>query len=152
MYFQQPAKELKGAEVAFTLPLVNPANGEKLGINLEGFIDLVEKDDTIVEFKTTYQTMGLKDAVDSIQLTAYSYAYETLYNKPPKALKIVNFVKNKKPKMVILETKRSKPDYQRFFHLAKQVLKGIRSQVFFPQLSFLCKDCEYEGQCKAWGN
>ncbi len=98
-YVSQPIKEIMGTEIPFTIPLVNPVTGEVLGINLEGYIDLVEKDETIVEFKTTNQSMDQKDADDHIQLTAYSYAYEMLHQRPPKCLKIVNFVKTKKPKI-----------------------------------------------------
>jgi len=65
-------------------------------------------------------------------------------------VRIVDFVKNKKPKFITLETKRSKEDYVRFFHLAGQVLKGIRQEVFFPRQSFMCKDCEYEENCRGW--
>jgi putative RecB family exonuclease len=151
LYFQQSPKEVKGTEVPFVIPLIDPSNGKSLGINLEGFIDLIEKDDTIVEFKTSTQTINPGDIGDYLQLTAYSYAYEILYQKPPKLLKVVNFVKTKKPKMVVLETKRTKADYQRLFYLASQVLKGIKHQIFFPRPSFWCKDCEYEKYCKNWG-
>jgi len=112
--------------------------------------DLIEEDDTIVEFKTSYQTMNQKDINNHLQLTTYSYAYEILYQKPPKCLKVVNFVKTKKPKMIVLETKRDKNDYQRFFSLASQILKGIQSKIFFPRQSFMCKDCEYGEHCRAW--
>lgn len=91
--------------------------------------------------------MSLDTVLNSIQLTAYSYAYEVLYQKPPKALKVINFVKNKKPKINVLETGRGKSDYQRFFCLAKQILRGIKAQVFFPRIGFWCKDCEYEEVC-----
>lgn len=151
LYLYNPIKEIKGTEVPFVVPLINPSNGRSLGISLEGFIDLIEKDDTIVEFKTSSQTMNSGDIEDYLQLTAYSYAYEILYQRPPKLLKVINFVKTKKPKMNVLETKRNKTDYQRLFYLAGQVLKGIKSQIFFPRQSFWCKDCEYDMYCKAWG-
>jgi putative RecB family exonuclease len=150
LYFQNPLKEIKGTEVPFTVPLINPANGQDLHIDLEGIIDLVEKDDTIVEFKTSNQTMNVEDAKESLQLTIYSYAYEMLYRKPPKLLKLIDFVKTKKPKIVPLETKRRKTDYERLFHLASQVLRGIKEQVFFPRSSFWCSDCEYGRQCREW--
>ncbi|MFH1648469.1 MAG: PD-(D/E)XK nuclease family protein [Patescibacteria group bacterium] len=150
LYFHNPIKEVKGTEVPFVIPLINPSNGKNLGIDLEGIIDLIEADETIVEFKTSSQTINQKDINDHLQLTAYSYAYEMLYRKPPKLLKVINFVKTKKPKMITMETKRGKTDYQRFFNLASQILKGIESQIFFPRTSFMCKDCEYERHCKAW--
>ena len=48
-------------------------------MNLEGFFDLITSDEVIVEFKTSGQTMTLRDADNHLQLTAYSYAYETLF-------------------------------------------------------------------------
>ncbi|MFX1486868.1 MAG: PD-(D/E)XK nuclease family protein, partial [Promethearchaeota archaeon] len=121
-----------------------------LDINLEGYIDLIEKDDIITEFKTSNQAMNSRGIEDHLQLTAYSYAYEMLYRKAPRLLKLVDLVKTKKPRIITLEKQAKKLDYQRFFHLASQILRGIRSRVFFPRSSFMCKDCEYSGQCKVW--
>ncbi len=151
LYFQNPIKEVKGSEVPFSVPLIDPASGKELGINLDGFIDLIEADDTIVEFKTSAQTMYPGDVHQHLQLTAYSYAYEMLNHKPPKKLKIIDFVKNKKPKMLTFETKRDKADHQRFIRIASRVLDGIKHEVFIPKQTFMCKDCEYEGPCKGWG-
>jgi putative RecB family exonuclease len=138
------------AEMPFVVPLVNPSTGERLNVNFEGFIDLIERNGTIAEFKTSSQTMNPSVVDNHLQLTAYSYAYEMLYQKPPRLLKLVDFVKTKKPRVVVLETYSEKLDYQRFFNLAKEILKGIQSQVFFPRQSFMCKDCEYMESCKAW--
>jgi CRISPR/Cas system-associated exonuclease Cas4 (RecB family) len=63
---------------------------------------------------------------------------------------VINFVKTRTPKMVILETGRDKRDYERLFYLTKEVLKGIKSGIFFPRQSFMCKDCEYEVFCQRW--
>lgn len=150
LYFHQGHNGAKGSEIPFTVPLVNLSSGEEIGINLEGFIDLIEEDDIIVEFKTSAKTMDPKDVGELTQLTAYSYAFELLHQRPPKLIKLVNFVKAKKPKIIVYETSRSEEDYQRFFYLAKQVLKGIKSGIFFPKPSFWCKGCEYEQPCRAW--
>jgi putative RecB family exonuclease len=139
-----------GAEVSFVLPLVNLSTGERLDINIEGYIDLIEKEDTITEFKTSNQAMNQSDVDDHIQLTAYSYAYQMLYQRPAKLLKLIDFVKAKRPRIVPLEVNRDKVDCERFFHLAGQILRGIRQKVFFPHPSFMCKDCEYAEPCKAW--
>lgn len=151
LYFQNPIKEVKGSEVPFSVPLIDPANGKELGINLDGFIDLIETDDTIVEFKTSAQTMYAGDVHQHLQLTAYSYAYEMLNHRPPKKLKIIDFVKNKKPKMLTFETTRDKADHKRFFQIARRVLDGIQHEVFIPKQTFMCKDCEYAGPCRDWG-
>jgi CRISPR/Cas system-associated exonuclease Cas4 (RecB family) len=128
----------------------NLSTGERLDMNIEGYIDLIEKDDTIVEFKTSNQAMNQNDADDHIQLTAYSYAYQMLYQRPAKLLKLIDFVKAKRPRIVPLEVNSDKVDCERFFYLAKQVLKGIKTRVFFPRASFMCKDCKYGESCRTW--
>jgi len=150
LYAQEPQKKVQGCEVPFTVPLVDPATGEALGMDLEGFLDLVETDGTIVEFKTSAQALNPSDIDSRLQLTAYSYAYELLHRRPPKGIKVVNFVKAKKPRIEIVETKRTKADYAGFFFVAREVLKGIRSEVFFPRLGFWCKECEYAAICPLW--
>jgi putative RecB family exonuclease len=151
LYFQNPIKEAEGSEVHFNVPLVDPTTGKELGVDLEGYFDLIEAGDSIVEFKTSAQTMNQAGVNDHLQLTAYSYAYEMIHRRPPKVLKIINFTKHKKPKMLSFETWRDKADHKRFFSLASQVLEGIKHQVFFPKQSFMCKDCEYAGPCREWG-
>ena len=150
IYFHSPLNEIKGAEVPFHVPFKNLSTGEELDVKLEGIIDLIEESDVIVEFKTSSRSMDPESLNDYLQLTTYSYAYRILFGKDPKMLKIVNFVKARTPKMVILETSREKRDYERLFYLAKEVLKGINLGFFFPRPSFMCKDCEYEDLCKIW--
>jgi putative RecB family exonuclease len=149
-YFHMPANGVAGSEVPFAIPLVHPSNGQKTGVNFEGYIDLLENNDTVVEFKTSVRSMDQKDADEHLQLTAYSYAYERLMGRIPKLLKLIALVKTKKPKIVPLETKRTAADHQRFFYLAREVLHGIRSGVFFPKTSFMCTDCEYRKPCAQW--
>jgi len=150
IYFNSPLNSIKSAEVPFHVPLLNISTGEELMVPLEGIIDLIEKDDVIVEFKTSARSMDPESLNDYLQLTAYSYAYRTLFGRGPKTLKVINFVKAKTPKMVVIETSREKSDYERFFYIAREVLKGINSGLFFPKQSFMCKDCEYGGLCKKW--
>ena len=150
LYFNEPQKKLKGSEVPFTVPLVNVATGEQLDINLEGFFDLVEADDTIVEFKTSAQAWTENDLRSNLQLTAYGYAFELLCGRPPRGFKVVNFVKSKKPRIEILETTRGKAHYEAFLYVAEQVLKGIATAVFPPRPGFWCKECEYKALCPIW--
>lgn len=150
LYSQSPAENAEATDVGFTVPLVHPENGHGLSVPLEGFMDLVEKNDGIVEFKTSAQSISQKDVDDHLQLTAYGYAYERLHQRPPKSYKIIDFVKTKSPKMIVLETTRRKEDYARFYGIASQVLKGIKGGIFCPKAGFLCADCEYEGPCQKW--
>lgn len=146
LYYQEPHHRVEGTELPFTVPLIDPVTGESLGINLEGFIDLLEKPDTIVEFKTSIKVMDIKDV--TVQLSAYSYAYEFLHERLPKLFKVVSFLKTKRPRIHVQETR--KCDHQRFFNLAKKVFEGIQAQIFFPRQSFMCAGCEYTEPCQAW--
>jgi len=152
MYFDQAYQKPVGAEVAFTLPLVDFETGEKLPVDIEGYIDLIEKDDTIVEFKTSSQTMRESDLENHLQLTAYGYAYKMLYQREPRHFRLVDFVKNKKPKVIKLEAEKDRFDYRRFFHLAQQVHRAVKENIFFPRQSFMCKDCEFARACKSWSS
>ncbi len=149
-YFHSYTGKPIGSETPFSLPLIEPVTREILGPTLDGIIDLIETDHIIEEFKATAKTMDEKSAEDSVQLTCYAYAYRMLYQKEPKELKIINFVKTKTPKIVELPTKRGTRDSQRLFYLAREVLRGISAGVFFPQSNFMCKDCEYEDPCRKW--
>ena len=75
-YYHTPPRPLQDAEVSFQVPLVNPTTGEVLEVPLRGVIDLVEANDTVIEFKTSQKRWALADLPDNVQLTAYSYAYE----------------------------------------------------------------------------
>jgi putative RecB family exonuclease len=150
LYFQSPLNGVLEAELPFRIPLIHPSNGQNLGVQLEGFIDLIEEGDVLTEFKTSAKTMDPESINDFLQLTTYGYAYRILFGREPRMIKVINFVKTRVPKMAILETTRQERDYERFFFIAKEVLKGIRSQVFFPRQSFMCKDCEYGNLCGKW--
>ncbi len=112
-----------------------------LEVVLEGFIDLIEEGEVLTEFKTSDKSMGSRSLDDLLQLTIYSYAYKMLFGAEAKLLRVVNFVRTRTPKMMIHETGRDQKDHERLFYLAKEVLKGIKSGVFFPRQSFMCKDC-----------
>ncbi len=141
--------EIKSAEVPFQVPIVNVATGETLDVPLEGVIDLIEKGDTVVELKTGARQMDALTLSQHLQLTAYSYAYEMLYKKQP-ALKLVNLVKSKTARIEVFETQRTEEDKQRFFHMAKEVVKGIKAGYFCPHPGWMCAECEYFDVCMKW--
>ena len=150
-YYHSPANPVKDTEVFFQVPLVNPRTGEVLDIPLRGIMDLIEEDDALVEFKVPQKTPPLEELPDNIQLTVYSYAYEMLFGRAPKEIRRVNLVRTKNPKIETQTTWREKADYERLFYIGKEVLKGIRTEVFIPNRGcWLCKDCEYDRDCREW--
>jgi putative RecB family exonuclease len=150
-YYHLPPKPVRDAEVYFQFPLVNPATGEALDVPLRGVIDLVNADDTIDEFKTAAKRFALDALPDNIQLTAYSYAFELLYGRPPRDLRLITFLRTKNPDIDVQTTGRDKRDYERLFNLGREMRKGVRAGVFIPNRGcWLCKDCEYDPDCREW--
>ena len=150
-YHCLPAVDVRDSEVRFTLPVINPATGEVLETPIRGAIDLVEDDGSIVEFKGPQKAPPVSDLPDNIQLTVYSYAYEQLFGRPPKEIRKVSLVRTKTPKIDTQITGRDARDYERLFHLGKEVLRGIRARVFLPNRGcWMCNGCEFDVDCREW--
>jgi hypothetical protein len=150
-YYHLPRSLVRESELPFTLPLVHPTTGEVLEVPLRGFIDLVEDDDVIVEFKTAQKAAPLTDLPDNIQLTAYAYAHAQLFGRPPREIRKVSFVRTKIPKIETQITGRAERDFARLFHLGREVLNGIGSDVFLPNRGcWLCASCEFRQDCDEW--
>ena len=142
---------VQDAELHFQLPLVNPTTKAALAVPLRGVIDLVEAGDILDEFKTSQKSWSATDLPDNIQLTAYAYAFQMLFGRPPKQLRLINLVRTKSPKIEPLTTERGEADYVRLFHLGKEFLNGVTHQVFLPNRGcWMCKDCEYSRDCREW--
>src|SRR3990170_8953575 len=77
--------------------------------------------------------------------------YCVCISKQSKEVRRVSLVWNKTPKIEPQPTSRGKADYERLFHLAKEVLKGVRTKVFIPNRGcWMCKDCEFAQDCREW--
>jgi len=144
-----PPDHFKEVEMRFEVPLANPKTGEVLDVPLLGFMDQVRDDDTVIELKTQKRALDEASLHNHLQLTAYSYAYEHLFNQRPK-LELVSLIKTKRPRIERLKTRRGEKDYVRFFLLAKEVLRGIENRIFYPIRCWICTDCEYQKVCQEW--
>jgi putative RecB family exonuclease len=139
----------KAVEMPFRVTLADQETGEILDLPLDGFMDLVEHDDTVVDLKTAARSYSDFDVSQHLQLTAYSYAYESLYGRRPK-LRLDCLLKTARPKLVPLPTEREQNDHVRFFHIAKSVARAIQSEQFHPCPGWQCKGCEFFEPCQGW--
>ena len=146
-YLENIHIEVKAYEIPYRVPLVDLSTGEIKDIQIEGFIKLIETEDTIVDFKISAYEMSKREVRRNLKLTASSYAFQMLYNKLPRCVKMVNFIKDGNRKLSIVETEYDKNSYKRFFYLVNSVLKGIRSKIFVPHCGHWCADCEYASIC-----
>ena len=150
LYYHEGPKQVTAAEVSFKVPLVDMTTGEVLDLPLLGYMDLIENHETITEIKTTASTLDIESLDTQFQLLAYDYAFQTKFMREPKGIKIVNLVKTKKPKIETREIVRPSRDHRWFFHTTKEAIRGIRQEVFFPNPTFRCKECEFFGPCQNW--
>ena len=150
-YYHLPRAKARDSELYFTLPLVNPATGDVLDVPIRGVIDLIEEDGAVVEFKAPQKAPPMSDLPDNLQLTVYSYAYEKLYGQPPKELRKVALVRTKHPRIETQLTGRDQKDYARLWHIASEVLRAVRADIFLPNRGcWMCGDCEYQADCFEW--
>lgn len=150
-FYHLPPTPVRDSEFRFSLPLVNPATGEVLDVPLRGVIDLIAADGAVVEFKAPQKAPPLSDLPDNVQLTVYGYAYEKLFGEPLKEIRKVSLVRTKNPRIDTQVTGRDARDFERLFHLGREVLKGIRTGVFIPNRGcWMCSNCEYDQDCREW--
>lgn len=142
-------KPVHDTEVPFRVPLVDLETGEDLGIPLDGYFDLLEAEDTVVETKTAARAYDNLTILNHLQLTAYGYAYRILYDREPN-LRIDIVTKTKNPRVQSVEVYRDKSDMVRFFHLAKSVCKSISGGCFHPNYGWQCGNCEFAEPCRRW--
>jgi len=142
-------KPVQDTEVPFRVPLVDLETGEDLGIPLDGYFDLLESDDTVVETKTAARAYDKLTILNHLQLTAYGYAFRMLYDREAN-LRLDIVTKTKTPRMQSVEVARDRSDMVRFFHLAKSVCKSIGSGCFHPNYGWQCGNCEFAEPCRRW--
>ena len=139
------------SELSFSVPLTAPGNRQDPLIDIEGVIDLIEADDVVAEFKTSSQMMDARDAEKVFfQLTIYSYAYEKLYQTTPKALKIIDFVKSKKPNFITLETKRDEWTTSGFTPSSARFSRKSTRRIFFPKPASGARTASTQSRCQQW--
>ena len=145
-----------GVEVPLTTPLVD-LSGNTLDIELKGVIDLLllegTVNPTVVDFKTAKQSKTQEAADKDLQMTVYSYlltmnGFADPYH--PVNCRFGVLRKLKSPKFETVNTARTQAHRDRLIKLIYAVLSGIENQVFIPNPSWLCGDCEYGRACRAW--
>jgi CRISPR/Cas system-associated exonuclease Cas4 (RecB family) len=137
------------AEVPFRVPLVSLDTGEEIDLFLDGYFDLLEQNDTVVELKTAAKAYDQFTILNQLQLSAYAYAYQMLYGRPAN-LRLEVVTKTKRPQLQSVEVYRGRQDLVRFFHISKSVCGAIRSGYFHPNFGWQCANCEFAEPCRKW--
>jgi len=123
---------------------------ENSPLKLKGYIDLIDKNRTIIDHKVKSRSMTQQDAEQDLQLTAYYLAYKIKKKTPPQGLRFDVIVRTKTPKIQKILISKTDQDTIRFLKILTQVTCAIKSGIFYPHESFYCNVCGYRELCRKW--
>ena len=124
-------------------------SGEELGVQLHGVIDLIESDGTVVDLKTSARSFDVGSLERHLQLSIYALAILLRTGSIPK-VRIDALLKTKVPRLERYEIHRNLADLAWATRLIDGVVQAIDREMFFPNPSWRCAECEYCAQCQAW--
>lgn len=126
---------------------------DNVDYDLLGFLDLVEEEDNIVDFKVSKKTPNESVVIESGQLTNYSLLYRVKYGKPENKVKLEYMVGlEKEEKIISLEATRTSQEIDAFLKMVAEVFDGITKKVFVPcsEMCWWCglMNCGFYSRCK----
>jgi putative RecB family exonuclease len=142
-------------ETTVTTPLVDPRNGEDLGIPLVGVMDLVLAEDAgpvIVDFKTAARADDLSELAHEVQLGCYSYLFREATGTTESGLEIRRLIKTKLPQITFHPwPPRTDRHIGRLFAVIRAYLDDLRCGRFVFRPSQACSYCDFrERHCRQW--
>lgn len=122
-----------------------------IGIKLRGIIDLVEKDFSITDFKTTTARWSKEKIKSSyLQMVVYKYLFEKSFGDVISQLKFrILYSKNAsniKDQLVVRNA--ADFDVEKMFNVINYVVENISSGVYYKNESFYCGFCEHSDICR----
>jgi hypothetical protein len=143
----EPLVSMRTMMVDKTTGEIVAANGTP--VDIQATLDLVSKDGVIFKLKTSSRSVSNLSYDWSLDLQWY--AYEQLRNQAPAEIKVVNFVRTKKPKMQVLSA--PQPRISRTLAICNSVIASINAGSFYPNAKnvYGCSKCGYSSECeKQW--
>ena len=119
-------------------------------IPIMGYIDCLTTDNIIVDFKTSKSSWSQARADGELQASFYASALyasgRVAYNEPVN-IKYIVMVKNKTPKIQVIDTVRTFQDTYTVYNTVSEIWKSIQKEVFYPNASTWMCSSKY---CSAW--
>lgn len=123
----------------------------EIGVKLRGIIDLVEKDFSITDFKTTTARWTKEKIKTSyLQMVIYKYLFEKSFGDVISQLKFrILYSKDSSHIKNQLVTRNAADfDFKKMFGVIKYVVENISNGVFYKNESFYCGFCEHLDVCQ----
>jgi putative RecB family exonuclease len=142
-------------ETEIQVPLVDPHNGEDLGIPFLGIVDLILDEPSgprIIDFKTASRGGQAVEILHEVQLTAYSYLFRQASSATEGALEIRQLIKTKIPRLERQTFEARTPrHFSRLFGWIRAYLDDLDRGRFLPRPGLTCAGCEHRlTRCQAW--
>ncbi len=138
-------------ELELRSSLTNPVTGETLpGVELLGYLDRLDADGTITELKTSRSSWSQFQVDTALQADIYTYMVAQQDGRDEGACRYNIIVKNKKPRVQVLETTRGPKQWDRMYRTIEQVVHAIADKRFYPNRGFLCPTCDFVSECFRW--
>jgi len=138
-------------EVAFSIDLESPTvEGDFLPRPLKGYFDLVLGDHRVIEIKTSSKAWPDSFLERHLQVGAYASVWNALHGGPSQ-VELHVIVKNKKPRLDVIEVERGEKNTSWWFGAARAIEEAILAGHFPPSPGPLCVECEYQRTCARWG-
>ena len=142
-------------ETTLEAPLVDPTNGEDLGIPLLGIVDLIldgEDGAIISDFKTAAKSTPPSEISHEIQLTAYSFLFRQAAGREEAGLEIRSLIKTKTPKIIFHSfAPRTEVHFRRFFAVVRAYLDDLDAGRFVYRPGMGCSYCDFrDTRCHTW--
>lgn len=157
------AVELAGFHAEKVAPEIDPTAievrieippSESLPVEFVSILDVIHRDTTILDTKTTAKSPSRDQAHTSEQLTSQGLAFTARYGREPEGLALDYLVRTPKRgdlKHVRLPTTRTRQDMRSFVFRANAALRSIQEEVFLPAPtdSWQCSEkfCGYTQDC-----
>ncbi len=122
----------------------------QITVRLRGVIDLVEKDFSISDFKTSTARWSRERAEGSfLQMAIYRYLFEQRFGPVTKNLKFRIFYSRstRTARHQVISYPANQADFQQMVGIISRVVDGIRSEAFCPNPSYRCAHCEFKLSC-----
>ena len=152
----QTGFQIVGVEMPVAAELFDE-NGEPTDFKLVGVIDLLLRDNqgelVIVDNKTSVKAKSQTDVDADLQFSSFSYllaATGMAFARADIKCRMDVLRKLKVPTFEQYHTVRTPDMRRRFSKIASTVLQAISSNVFLPNQSWLCSDCEFSRACRRW--
>lgn len=124
--------------------------GDDFPVDLLGYIDCITQDDWIIDNKSWGKAKGQSYADKDMQLTAYSFAFRSEFQRIERGLRFDSILKGNY-RYEPIETHRTNLQIRWWLRQVEDVVAAMQAGVDYPNTdSFLCNEryCDYWSMCQ----